>query len=79
MPSENSALAHTFPVTIPDPEPELVDKFVIARVFGVSPRTIENWVAQRKIPFLRIGRRTMKFKIADVRRALDRKTVKEIS
>ena len=79
MPSENSSLAQTFPVTIPGPEPELVDKFGVARTFGVSPRTIENWVAQRKIPFLRIGRRTMRFRIADVRRALDRKTVKEVS
>ncbi len=76
MPSENSSLAS---VTVPGDQPELVDKRVIARIFGVSERTIENWVAQRKIPFLRIGHRTMKFRIADVRRALDRKTVKEIS
>jgi excisionase family DNA binding protein len=79
MSSENSPKAQTFPQTIPDPEPELVDKRVIARTFGVSERTVENWVAQRKIPFLRIGRRTVRFKLANVRRTLERKTIKEIS
>ena len=77
-------LAQTFPVTIPGSEPELiepelVDKYVVGRVFGASPRTVENWVAQRKIPFLKIGKRTIRFRLADVRRALDRKTIKEIS
>jgi excisionase family DNA binding protein len=65
-------------VTIPN-QPDLVDKYVIAHDCGVSPRTIENWVAQRKIPFLELGHRTIRFRLADVRRALSRKTVKEIS
>jgi excisionase family DNA binding protein len=60
-------------------EPDLVDKYVVAHDCGVSPRTIENWVAQRKIPFLELGHRTIRFRLADVRHALDRKTVKEIS
>jgi excisionase family DNA binding protein len=64
---------------ISDLEPELVDKRVIARLFNISERTVENWVAQKKIPLIRMGRRTVRFRLADVRRALDRKTVKEIS
>jgi excisionase family DNA binding protein len=64
---------------VPLSEPDLVDKYVVAHDCGVSPRTIENWVAQRKIPFRRIGHRTIRFRLADVRRALDRKIVKEIS
>ena len=79
MPSENSSLAQTFPKTIPDQEPELVDKYVVARTFGFSPRTVENWVVQKKIPFLRLGHRTVRFRLADVRRALERKLVKEVS
>jgi excisionase family DNA binding protein len=71
MPSKNRPL-------VAEISPDLVDKFVIAHTFSVSPRTIENWVAQRKIPFLDLGHRTMRFRIADVRRALDRKTVKEV-
>jgi excisionase family DNA binding protein len=79
MPSKNSSLARTFPKTIPGQEPELVDKYVVARTFGLSSRTVENWVVQKKIPFLRLGHRTIRFRLADVRRALERKTVKEVS
>ena len=64
---------------ISDLEPELVDKRIIARVFNVSERTVENWVVQKKVPCLKFGHRTVRFRLADVRRALERKTIKEIS
>ena len=31
----------------------------LADYIGVSPKTIQNWVAYRTIPFLRIGKRTL--------------------
>ena len=30
----------------------------VAIFLGFAPQTIKNWVAQRKIPFIRIGRKT---------------------
>ena len=31
----------------------------LADYIGVSPKTVQNWVAYRTIPFMRIGRRTL--------------------
>ena len=30
----------------------------LAVIFGLAPQTIRNWVALRKIPFVRIGRKS---------------------
>ncbi len=30
----------------------------VAVFLGFAPQTIKNWVAQRKIPFIRLGRKT---------------------
>jgi excisionase family DNA binding protein len=66
----------------PDPVehiPDLVPKAIVAHDCGVTPRTIEWWVRTRKIPCVRIGHRTIRFRLADVRRALAKLTVKEVS
>ena len=31
----------------------------LATIFRVSPQTIRNWVARRKIPYIQIGRRNL--------------------
>ena len=39
----------------------LVDKASAARILSVSPRTIEKWVFERRIPFTRVGGRCIRF------------------
>ena len=34
----------------------------LAAIFGLAPQTIRNWVAQGKLPYVKIGRRNLFFK-----------------
>jgi excisionase family DNA binding protein len=47
------------------------DKSGIARVIKVSPRTVDNLMRRRAIPFIRIGR-VVRFDVARVKAALRR-------
>lgn len=60
-------------------EQPLVTKKVVAADLGVGLRTLEKWIAERRIPFIRIGHRTLRFRLDDVRRAIARRQTKEIS
>lgn len=51
----------------------LITKREAANILGVSTRTIENYVYERKIPFLRIGGLT-KFRESDLERWLNHKS-----
>jgi len=55
----------------------LVTKRVVARKACVSPRCVDNWIAQRKIPAIRISRRCIRFSLPAVMRALERFEIKE--
>jgi excisionase family DNA binding protein len=57
----------------------LVDKVRLAKLLLVSPRTIEDWVQQKKIPHVRLGHLKIRFRLTDVKKDLDRWSVKEIS
>jgi excisionase family DNA binding protein len=50
----------------------------VARRYGVSTRTVDSWVQQKKIPFLRFSSRCIRFDLAAVDRALSRFNVKEL-
>jgi excisionase family DNA binding protein len=50
----------------------------IARRYNVSTRTVDTWIQQKKIPFLRFSRRCIRFDLAAVDRALSRFTVEEV-
>lgn len=66
--------AATVPETAPCPDTQtlgLEDKPGIAREIKVSPRTIDNYMARRVIPFIRIGR-VVRFDVARVKAALRR-------
>ena len=54
----------------------LEDKPGIARELKVSPRTIDNYMVRRIIPFIRIGR-VIRFDVARVKAALARFEVRE--
>ena len=55
-----------------------VPKPTIARHLSLSVRSIDNLVARKKIPFARFGR-SIRFRIADVDRALEKFIRKEVS
>jgi excisionase family DNA binding protein len=57
----------------------LVDKKIVAADLGVGTRTIERWVASRRIPFIRLGHRQLRFQLDAVRRAVARWETKEIA
>jgi len=65
---------------------KLVKKAALARRYDVCLRTIENWINERRIPVIRLGKRAVRFDplkcdvaIArfEVRAAGDRKGVRE--
>ncbi|MBA3351417.1 MAG: hypothetical protein H0U23_03160 [Blastocatellia bacterium] len=69
--------------SVPAPEsaandPALLKRRQIARAINVSPRTIDNWQKQKKIPFLKLGVRCVRFYLPSVLAALRRFEVKEV-
>jgi hypothetical protein len=55
---------------------QLVNKEVVASATGTCERTVENWMRQKRIPFVRISARCVRFNLAEVLAALSRFTVK---
>ena len=55
-----------------------LSKQELALAVGVSPRTIDNWMAQRRIPFIRLSARLIKFNLERVKTALGRYEIKEV-
>jgi hypothetical protein len=56
----------------------LLCKRELAAALAVSPRTVENWLAAKKIPHLRLSPRLTRFDLPKVLAALDRYEVREI-
>lgn len=54
------------------------NKSQIASYCNVSPRQIEKWMRERKIPYRKLGRRCVRFDLDAVDRALSRYDVNEI-
>ena len=50
----------------------------IAAVLGEKERTIRTWRHAGIIPAIVLGHRTVRFRLADVMRALERRTVREV-
>ena len=51
----------------------------VAAFLRISERSVETLVSRRQLPFLRLGHRRLRFRKADVLRALNRFTTTEIS
>ena len=56
----------------------LLSKRELALVLGVSQRTIENWLSERRIPRLRLSSRLTRFSLPKVEAALARYEVREV-
>jgi excisionase family DNA binding protein len=55
----------------------LHSKQEVALAAGVSLRTVDNWMAQKRIPFIRLSARLIRFDLERVKAALARYEVKE--
>jgi hypothetical protein len=55
----------------------LVDKRRVARATSVSPRCVDNWIAKKTIPVVRISKRCVRFHLPSVIRALRRLEIRE--
>lgn len=51
-------------------ETHFVKKAELARALGVSPRTVDNWVSRRMIPYIAVSPRMHLFDLDDVKAAL---------
>jgi excisionase family DNA binding protein len=61
-----------------DSEAGLGDKSDVAKLCKVSVRTVEEWVKARRIPFIRMGHRLLRFDLVAVKQAVARWTTTEI-
>jgi excisionase family DNA binding protein len=55
----------------------LLSKRELAAILSVSERTIENWLAEKRIPRLRLSARLTRFSLPKVEAALNRYEIKE--
>jgi excisionase family DNA binding protein len=57
-----------------------VDKRTLARFLDVSPRTIETWTRRKKIPYVKFGVKSVRYRLADIEKAIRKNhLVKEVS
>ena len=55
----------------------LLSKRELAAVLSISPRCLDNWIAEKRIPRLRLSARLTRFNLARVESALSRYEIKE--
>ena len=55
------------------------NKAGVAIHFGVCRRTVDDWIASRKIPYQRRSSRMLRFNIAEVEKALSKLNVRELA
>jgi predicted site-specific integrase-resolvase len=56
----------------------MICKKALAKLQNVSPRTIDNWVRQKRIPVHRFSSRLIRYDERKVQNALDKYEVREI-
>ena len=57
--------------------PALLKRHELARALNASPRSVDNWQRQKKIPYIKISPRCVRFYLPAVLAALRRFEVKE--
>ena len=58
--------------------PGLDTKQTVASAFAVSPRCVENWMKQKRIPFVKLSAKCVRFHLPSVLAALRKYEVKEV-
>lgn len=48
-----------------------------AQMLGISPRTLEEWVGRREVPFYRIGR-LVRFSVTDLGDWIETRRIREV-
>jgi hypothetical protein len=71
-PVRNTHSSHTVPAS-----EALLKRPQLARAINVSPRTVDNWQKQKRIPFLKLSARCVRFHLPAVLAALRKFEVKE--
>ncbi len=71
-------------VAVPAPEsavnaPALLKRLQLARAINVSARTVDNWQKKKKIPFLKLGTRCVRFHLPSVLAALRKFEIREVA
>jgi excisionase family DNA binding protein len=74
----NTILPSTFNNSRESIPKRLLSKKELAATLGVSQRTIENWLAQKRIPQLQLGPRLTRFNLSRVEQALGRYEILEV-
>lgn len=62
----------------PSSHPNIWTRFDVASTYQVSPRTVGKWIAERRIPVLKIGR-AVRFRPEAVAKALEKFEVKAVT
>lgn len=76
METDTFCIDDTCMITTENP---LLNKSELRYALGLpSTRSIDQLVRKRKIPFIRLGHRTLRFNLADVEAALKKLTIKEV-
>jgi hypothetical protein len=83
-PNINSSAQHQAPRSLtesiaPPLSGKRATKRDLCREYRVSLRTVDAWIHEKKIPYLKISPRVVRFDLAEVAKALSRFKVKEIS
>lgn len=55
----------------------LMTRADVAEAFGVTTKAVDKWIQDKRIPFIRISRKCVRFSPIDVQRFLDERTTKE--
>jgi len=59
-------------------ELQLINKRQLAEAMKVSIRTVDNWISSKRIPFVRLSARCIRFHLPSVMVALRRYETKEV-
>jgi predicted DNA-binding transcriptional regulator AlpA len=55
---------------------KLLNKKDVAEAFGVTVKAIDKWVSERRIPYIKISAKCVRFRPSAIKKYLDRRTVK---
>jgi excisionase family DNA binding protein len=75
VPNPKVALVSTYETDLSS----LLTKQELAQLCRVHLRTIDAWMAERRIPFVKIGKRAVRFDRIAVQKALSKFVVREVA